>query len=70
MLKEKTVFCFGTEHLNRKTRGANVFRKRKIVSYTILALAMLILIVGVVQGGYLDTLQRAIVTCLECIGIG
>ena len=47
-----------------------MFRKKKIVGYAIFALALLTLIVGVVQGGYLDTLQRATVICLECIGIG
>ena len=28
------------------------------------------LIVGLLQGGYRDTLQKAIRICLECIGIG
>ena len=28
------------------------------------------LILGLLQGGYRDTLQKAIRICLECIGIG
>jgi len=43
--------------------------KKHIVSYAFLALALLCIIAGVTQGGYHDTLQRAIVICLECIGV-
>ena len=43
---------------------------RKIVSYVFLALAFILISVGVVQSGFLDTLQRATLICLECIGIG
>jgi len=44
--------------------------KKRIISYALLALALVSLTVGVLQGGYRDTLQRAAVICLECIGIG
>jgi hypothetical protein len=44
--------------------------KSKIVNYTFLALALLFIIAGIAQGGYMDTMQRAIFICLECIGIG
>jgi len=44
--------------------------KKKIVSYTFLALALLLIIAGIAQGDYQDILQRAINICLECIGIG
>jgi len=44
--------------------------KKKIVSHVLLVLAVVFVIVGIAQGGYLDTLQRATVICLECIGIG
>jgi len=44
--------------------------QKKIVSYAFLALALLLVAIGVVQGGFLDTLQRATLICLECIGIG
>ncbi|MCL2249827.1 MAG: hypothetical protein FWC13_11215 [Oscillospiraceae bacterium] len=44
--------------------------KRKIISYAILVLAVVFIIVGVTQSGYQDTLRRAAVVCLECVGIG
>ncbi|MCL2828016.1 MAG: hypothetical protein FWD99_04685 [Oscillospiraceae bacterium] len=44
--------------------------KKRIASYALLALAVLCIIIGIAQGGYQDTLQRAAVICLECIGIG
>lgn len=28
------------------------------------------IVAGVIQGGYKDTLMKAIMICLECIGIG
>ena len=28
------------------------------------------LALGILQGGYLDTLQKAVRICLECVGIG
>ena len=43
---------------------------RRIIRYVILLLAVLMIAVGAWQSGYLDTLQRATVICLECIGIG
>ena len=46
------------------------FMKRKIISYAILVLAVVFIIVGVTQSGYQDTLRRAAVVCLECVGIG
>jgi len=44
--------------------------KKRIASYALLALAVLLIAVGIAQGGYQDTLQRSTVICLECIGIG
>ncbi|MCL2377931.1 MAG: hypothetical protein FWC77_02290 [Defluviitaleaceae bacterium] len=44
--------------------------KKKIIRYIILTLALVFVIAGAVQGGYRDTLNRATVICLECIGIG
>jgi hypothetical protein len=46
------------------------FMKKKIISYAILLLAVVFIIVGVMQSGYQDTLRRAAVVCLECVGIG
>ena len=44
--------------------------KKDIVSYAILLLALLFIVAGLMQSGYRDTLQRATVICLECIGVG
>jgi len=51
-------------------RSVTELMKKKIVSYTILSVALLAIIVGVSQSGFDDTLRRATVICLECIGIG
>jgi len=44
--------------------------KKKIIRYAILVIAVFFIIVGVIQSGYQDTLRRAAVVCLECVGIG
>ena len=44
--------------------------KRRIAQIFIGALGAAALILGLIQGGYHDTLQKAIRICLECIGIG
>jgi hypothetical protein len=43
--------------------------KRKIVSYAFLVMAVMFIIMGIAQGDYRDTLNRATTICLECIGI-
>lgn len=44
--------------------------KRQIAQISIGVVGAAALILGLVQGGYTDTLQKAIRICLECIGIG
>ena len=44
--------------------------KKGIVSFTLLAAALTFIIIGVTQGDYGDTLRKAVLICLECIGIG
>jgi len=44
--------------------------KRQIARISIGVVGAAALILGLVQGGYTDTLQKAIRICLECIGIG
>lgn len=44
--------------------------KRRIVQISIGVLGAAALLLGLLQGGYRDTLQKAIRICLECIGIG
>ena len=43
---------------------------RRIIQLSIGAAGAAALVLGLVQGGYRDTLQKAIRICLECIGIG
>ena len=43
---------------------------KRVVTYTIFVLAILFIIIGIVQSGYTDTLNRAGMICLECVGIG
>lgn len=40
------------------------------LSYVILGIGLVFLLMGISQGGYRDTLRKAIQVCLECIGIG
>lgn len=35
-----------------------------------LAAGALLLVLGLIQGGYRDTLVKAVHICLECVGIG
>jgi len=44
--------------------------KKKIVSFTLLMVALAFIAVGIAQGDYKDALHKAITICLECIGIG
>ena len=43
---------------------------KRIVRMSLGVVGLAALILGLVQGGYTDTLQKAIRICLECIGIG
>ena len=44
--------------------------KRLILQIIIGITGVSALVLGLLQGGYRDTLQKAIRICLECIGIG
>ena len=46
-----------------------VGRKRSW-AFALLVAALACVAIGVAQGGYMDTLRKAAVICLECIGIG
>ena len=43
---------------------------RKHMGKGILIIAVAFLSIGIVQGGFHDTMAKAIRICLECIGIG
>ena len=44
--------------------------KKRIITYSLLAAALTLIIIGLAQGDYMDTLRKAALICLECIGIG
>ncbi len=43
---------------------------RKIIRIVVLSAGVLSLALGLMQGGYGDTLQKAVKLCMECVGIG
>lgn len=47
----------------------NLTRQNK-AAVLLLTLGVIFLCTGLAQGGYRDTLHKAIRVCLECIGIG
>ncbi|MDE6912607.1 MAG: hypothetical protein K2P35_02800 [Lachnospiraceae bacterium] len=44
--------------------------KRLMVSIGILALSVLFIGIGVVNKEHMEVMQKAVMVCLECIGIG
>ena len=44
--------------------------KKRVTAYALLAIALTLIIAGAAQGDFMDTLHKAAVICLECIGIG
>ena len=46
------------------------FKQKRKGGYALLALALLLIILGILQGDYTDILRRTTTICLECAGIG
>ena len=46
------------------------FLRKRFPTYLLLALALIFIITGLLQGDFGDIRNRAINICLECIGIG
>ncbi len=44
--------------------------KEKGIKITLLALAAVLITVGILNGGFSDTYNKGIRVCLECVGIG
>ena len=44
--------------------------KPKIIRYVILAAGILLCVLGILRGEPADIMQKAVIVCLECIGIG
>ena len=47
-----------------------MMRRKNMIRLAVAVIGALALGMGVLQGGYRDTLQKAIYICLECVGIG
>lgn len=50
--------------------GFDTCYKWKIVRGSLLAAAVVLLVLGVMQNGHMDVRNKAIRICYECIGIG
>ena len=44
--------------------------KRRLITYVVLATAIVLMVVGIMQNQNLIVLGKAIKICLECVGIG
>ncbi len=44
--------------------------KRRIIRMALAGAGLIALTAGILQGGYRDTLMKAVHICMECIGIG
>jgi len=51
-------------------RRLTMYVKQRIVGCVLFLVAIALIIVGIAQGDYTDTLRKATIVCLECIGIG
>ena len=66
LLKE-SIKANGTPKLAEKKQVNN---KSDIVRYVIIAVAVLLVVMGIFNGGMADVLAKAVKICTECIGLG
>ena len=45
-------------------------KKIVLLRITVLAAAIILIVMGMIQNGYMDVMNKAIRICYECIGIG
>jgi len=45
-------------------------RRRQTLRYSLLALALVFIVIGIAGGEFMTVLDKAVQICLECIGIG
>ena len=51
-------------------KSSTSFFTKKLIPSAILALGIVLLVLGIYRGEPTEILQKAILVCLECIGIG
>lgn len=69
-LLKDSVKEYGAPALATKTNGENKINVVSIARYAILAVALVFIILGVMNGGMADVLGKAVRICTECIGLG
>ncbi|MCR4705806.1 MAG: hypothetical protein K5641_07060 [Lachnospiraceae bacterium] len=45
-------------------------RSKRIIRITLLLAGFVMLLMGIVAGGYRDIWTKAVMVCMECVGIG
>ncbi len=45
-------------------------RSKRIIRITLLLAGFVMLLMGIVTGGYRDVWTKAVMVCMECVGIG
>lgn len=45
-------------------------KKIVLLRITVIAAAIILIVMGMIQNGYMDVMNKAIRICYECIGIG
>ena len=56
--------------LAKKVEGKAKINTEKVAGYTVLGIAIILVVLGIVNGGMNDVLGKAIRICTECIGLG
>ena len=64
--------CCAAEKFSQEKRRKKMHPIKRLAAARLLTLAAgaLLLVLGMMQGGYRDTLVKAVHICLECVGIG
>ena len=64
------LFMSKSEIKSKANNKGDMVLKNKAISYALLLSAAALIIAGVLQKDYVDNLRKAVLVCLECIGIG
>ncbi len=50
--------------------GSTYFKKNRALRYSLLVVSIVLIFLGILRGEARTVLQKAVLICLECIGIG